>query len=165
MKQFETERLILRPWRESDFEDLANFFSSEEDARFVGGVKNKEQSWRLMATYLGHLELRGYSIMAVERKDTNQLAGGLGLWNSTPWPELELGYWFVPAHQKQGFAAEAGRGMIQHAFENLNLQTFVSYIHPDNEPSKKLSERLGGKFEKMMDLLDFGEHCVYRYKK
>ena len=163
MLGLETERLIFRQWHSSDFEQFHSFHSSEEDARYVGGVKSAEESWRLMATYIGHFELFGYSYLAVIEKQTKCLLGTVGLWNSTPWPEPELGYWLFPECQGKGFGIEAGIAIKKLALEKLKLESLVSYIDPLNVPSKKLASRLGAKYEGNVQLLSFGPHEIFRY--
>lgn len=161
--KLETERLILRQWREADFETFAAYFSNEETAKYVGGKKTREEAWRLMAAYIGHWHLKGFSYLAVQEKESNNIAGCIGLWKSDPWPELEMGYWFLKEKQGKGYATEAGLCMKNFAFETVRSNTLVSYIDPTNTPSRKLSERLGGIHEQNIQLLNFGEHCVYRY--
>lgn len=159
----ETERLIFRQWDISDYEQFTKFYSDEKNARFVGGVKNAEEAYRLMATYIGHYELNGYSYLAVTEKASKNLIGTVGLWNSKPWPEPELGYWILPEHQGKGFATEAGLAVKKFALDTLKLESLVSYIDPSNEASIQLALRLGAKYDSEIDLLDFGLHSVYRY--
>ena len=160
----ETERLIFRQWQKSDFQSFADFYKNEENARFIGGIKNPEESWRLMATYIGHYELNGYSYLALNEKVSGKLVGTVGLWNSHPWPEPELGYWLMPNAQGKGYGTEAGLAVKDFALNTLNIDSLVSYIDEANEPSKKLALRLGAKYDTVMDLLDFGRHEVYRYR-
>lgn len=159
----ETDRLKFRQWKIEDFEAFVNFYSSKEHARFVGGVKSSEEAWRLMATYIGHYELKGYSYPAIVEKETERLIGTVGLWNSDPWPEIEMGYWLLPEMQGKGYGVEAGEAVKDFAFNELKLETLVSYISPTNEASKKLATRLGAKLDSTIELLDFGIHEVYRY--
>ena len=160
----ETERLIFRQWQHSDYQSFAEFYQSEENARFVGGIKNPEESWRLMATYIGHYELNGYSYLAIDEKSSGNLIGTVGIWNSYPWPEPELGYWLMSHAHGKGFGVEAGIAVKNFALETLNFDSLVSYIDPANEPSSKLALRLGANFDKIVELLDFGAHEVYRYR-
>ncbi len=160
----ETERLIFRQWKKTDYPILSDFYSVDENVRFVGGVKTPEESWRLMATYIGHYHLNGFSYLAIAEKNTGNLIGTVGLWDSNPWPEPELGYWLLPNYQGKGYGVEAGLAVKMFALEKLNLNSLVSYIDPSNEPSKKLALRLGAKYDTTIDLLDFGSHEVYRYK-
>lgn len=162
MKNLETERLKFREWQSADFHDFARFYEKKANAEFVGGVKTAEQAWRLMATYLGHYQLKGFSYLALETKADQALVGTVGLWKSAPWPEHELGYWLLPHMQGKGYAAEAGKAVLQFAQE-LRLPSLVSYIDPANMPSKKLAMKLGATHTETISLLDFGPHEVYRY--
>lgn len=163
--ELETDRLILRQFCATDFEYFSNYFEDATLTKFIGGIKNKEQAWRLMATYIGHWQIKGFGKMAVVEKATNKFAGCAGLWKSDAWPELELGYWFLKEMQGKGYATEAAQRLKIFAFENLKADTLVSYIHPDNTPSQRLAERLGGQQEEMIELFDFGPHYIYRYSK
>ena len=161
--ELETDRLVLRQWRAVDFEYFVTYFSDEGLSKYIGGIKNREEAWRLLATYIGHWQLKGFGYMAVEEKETNKFLGCTGLWNSEPWPELELGYWFRKEAQGKGYASEAALCVKKFAFHELKVDTLVSYIHPENEASKKLAVRIGGDYDKTIELLGFGPHCVYRY--
>ena len=130
MKPIATERLLLRPWSEADYPEMLRFFSDPETANFVGGTKNEEEVWRLLATYIGHLQLKGYSYLAIEEKSTGALVGAAGLWNSEPWPELELGYWVIKEHQGKGYATEAAKCLLDFEINlgvNININVNVNY--------------------------------------
>ena len=161
--QLESERLILRPWCEADFEPFAAYYAEEETARFVGGLCTRPQAWRRFAAMLGHWQLRGYGEWAVEIKASGAFAGAVGLLFPEGWPELELGYWLTLEQQGHGYATEAARTARQYAREVLGKQTLVSYIDPLNLPSIRVAERLGAVYEDTIALCGFGDHRVYRY--
>ncbi len=161
----QTARLLLRPWKNEDFEGYAAYYADEETARFVGGRSSREAAWRRMASLIGHWALRGFGYWAVEERGTGRFVGCAGLWHSDGWPELELGYWLVPAMQGKGYATEAAGRARDWAFAELGAETLVSYIDPSNEASKHVAERLGARYESTIELLDFGPHCVYRYPR
>ncbi len=163
MMGMETQRLVFRQWRPEDYATFAAFFSDPEVARFVGGIKSSEEAWRLMATYVGHYELNQFGYLAIDDKNTDALIGTVGLWKSEPWPEVELGYWLLPAAHGQGFAQEAAQAVMKYAFDVLALPTLVSYIDPANTPSIALAQRLGAVMDGEIELLEFGPHQVYRY--
>jgi RimJ/RimL family protein N-acetyltransferase len=160
----ETERLIFRMWQESDFPAIAAFHANEQHAKYVGGTKSPVETWNMMAAYIGHYTLHGFSYLAIDEKATGKLIGTVGLWNSTPWPEQELGYWLLPEAQGKGFGTEAGLALKQYALEALHFESLVSYIAPANESSKRLALRLGAKMDGKIELLQYGPHEVYRYK-
>lgn len=158
-----TERLILRQWRQTDFEPFARFHADPEHSRYVGGPMGRPMSWRYFAGVIGHWVLRGFGFWAVEEKDSKRLIGGVGLWYPEGWPEPELAYWLTPDAQGKGYATEAGLKALETAHEVMRLETLVSYIHPRNDASIQLAERLGAVFEGTIEFLDRGVHRVYRY--
>ncbi len=163
MTEVETERLRFRQWRADDFEDYAKYYADENLARFVGGQMDRNKAWRYLASVVGHWSLRGYGIWAVEEKETGAFVGGIGLWNPEGWPEPEVGYWLMPEMMGKGYATEAVVRSREYAYDVLGMETLVSYIHPDNEPSKRVAERAGAHLEEVIELLEHGPHCVYRH--
>ena len=163
--EFETERLLMRQWTQDDFEIYAAYYANEETARFVGGKMDRAKAWRHMAAVVGHWLLRGYGFWAVDEKSSGKFVGCVGLWKPEGWPELELGYWLVEDAFGKGYATEAAIRSLQYAYNDLNVDTLVSYIDPANEPSIAVAERLGADREKIINLLDLGPHCVFRHKK
>jgi len=163
--EIETSRLRLRQWKESDFKIYADYYSDERLAKYVGGKMDKEMAWRKMASLIGHWYLKGFGYWAVEEKQTKNFVGCVGLWKSELWPEVELGYWILPEMYGKGYATEAGLASRSFAFDDLGLPSLVSYIDPYNEPSKRTAIKIGAKYETTIDLLNFGQHCVYRYER
>jgi RimJ/RimL family protein N-acetyltransferase len=142
--QLETERTIMRAWRPEDLDAVAAWTSDPEVMRFVGGVQTRHGAWRSLATYLGHWQLRGYGLWAVQRRSDGQLIGRVGLWNPEGWPGIEVGWTFARGAWGQGYATECGAASLAWAWENLpDLERILSVIDPDNWPSRRVAERLG----------------------
>ncbi len=161
--EIETSRLRLRQWKESDFKIYSEYYSDKDLAKYVGGKLDKEMAWRKMTSLIGHWYLKGFGYWAVEEKNTQKFVGCVGLWKSEPWPEIELGYWILPKMYGNGYATEAGTASKIFAFDSLKLSSLVSYIDPSNEPSKRTALKIGATYDSMINLLNFGTHCVYRY--
>ncbi|MEL6847063.1 MAG: GNAT family N-acetyltransferase, partial [Bacteroidota bacterium] len=149
--------------QEEDVSEIIPAFADENWSAYLGGRKDAEGCWRLIAGYMGHWEMRGYGYWALEDKSTARLLGGAGLWHSPQWPALELGYWILPAYQRQGYAMEACQHILESVSQEMQPDSLVSFIHPDNQPSQALALRLGGKKEAAIPLLTFGPHLVFRY--
>ena len=158
-----TERLRLRQWRDSDLGAYAAFFADERQARFVGGACPDYEAWRRLAVVAGHWALKGFGLWAVEERDGGGFVGCVGVQKPEGWPEMELGYWIAPGMQHRGYATEAGLAARAHAYDTLDIDTLVSFIHPDNTPSIRVAERLGASLERYIELLAFGRHGVYRH--
>lgn len=142
----ETERLRLRGWRESDHSKLASFMASEP-SRFVGGPLNEADSWRRIAMFIGHWQLRGFGPWALEEKQSEQVAGYAGLWHPYGFPEPEVLYALFDGFHGRGLATEAAARCRAHAYEKLGWRTVVSFILPDNVPSQRVARRLGASLE------------------
>jgi RimJ/RimL family protein N-acetyltransferase len=100
-----------------------------------------------MAMFVGHWQLRGYGVWAVEEKATGAFIGRVGLHNPDGWPGIEVGWTLGRASWGKGFATEAGRAALTWSFDALGLDHIISLIHPENARSIRVAERLGMKFE------------------
>ena len=163
MSSIETDRLKLRLWNETDFDQFAEYYADENNAKYLGGKKNIDDAWRHFALQIGHWQLKGFGYWAVEEKTSGNFIGCVGLWKSAGWPELELGYWLLNEHQGKGYAQEAALKCKEYARDALSAKTLVSYIAPENERSINLALKLGAKYDQTIELLTHGPHCVYRY--
>jgi RimJ/RimL family protein N-acetyltransferase len=148
--EMETERLILRQFRESDLDAFAEICGDPQVMRYIGEFKPLDRmgAWRGIALQLGHWQLRGYGMWAVEEKASGRLIGRVGLWKPEGWPELEVGWMLHRAYWGRGFASEAGRASIDAAFRVLGVDHLISIIHPENTASMRVAERVGETFER-----------------
>ncbi len=148
----ETERLRLRPWRNSDLDDFATFLANGEDTRFIGGPLTRGDTWRRIAMLVGHWTLRGFGNWAIDDKASGAFVGYSGLWMPEGWPEAELMWGILPAYRSRGYATEAAGRARKFAFEELRWPTAVSYIATTNTPSRQVAERLGALRDGMTEL-------------
>ena len=144
----ETERLILRNWREDDFEAYASLCADPQVMRYLGGkTLDRTEAWRHMAMMIGHWQLRGYGLWAVEEKATGQFAGRIGFLNPEGWPGFELGWTLKREFWGKGYATEGARRALEYAFKELDKQHVISLIHQENLSSMRVAERLGETLE------------------
>ena len=79
MPTLTTQRLILRPLQDDDFDAFAQIVADPEVQRFMAsGPLSRAHAWRQLAIFLGHDALRGYSQNAVVERDTGRLVGRAG---------------------------------------------------------------------------------------
>jgi RimJ/RimL family protein N-acetyltransferase len=149
----ETPRLLLRPFRESDVDALARINADPEVARFLtdGKPLDRTQTWRQIALFLGHLQMRGYTALAIEMRSTGEVVGRSGPWFPEGWPMLEVGWVVDSAHRGRGIATEAGRASIDWCFANLGVEAVCSVIRPDNHPSARVAEKLGATIDRQIE--------------
>ena len=157
-----TARLTLRAPAEQDFDTFAEFFASER-AQFVGGPATREQSWRMLATELGHWHLRGFGRWAVEETATGAFAGIIGNWYPLGWPEPEIGWDLMNGFEGRGYATEAALAALTHAYQRLNWKTAVSLVSPPNDGSRRVAKRMGAKREGMFTHERHGPLEIWRH--
>lgn len=144
--RLETPRLILRAWRESDFEPFTALMADDEAGRFLTSDQrplDRAGAWRALALIVGHWALRGHGLFAVEEKASGAFVGRVGLWRPEGWPGTELGWALHPAFRGRGYAFEAARAAGDWAFAAFDLARLVSLIHSENARSQLLARRLG----------------------
>lgn len=162
MQTLRTERLLLRMLREEDFEEYAAMVADAEVSRYLGEGKplSRGDAWRQMAFILGHWQLRGYGMWAVEEAATGRLAGRIGFLYPEGWPDFELGWTLAREFWGCGYATEGARRALDFAFEEMERDHVVSLIRPDNTASIRVAERLGESLEGSVELFG-GEALVY----
>jgi RimJ/RimL family protein N-acetyltransferase len=150
----ETDRLILRMYRLSDFEDHFKLCADPDVMRYLLGGKplSRLEAWRHMAFLIGHWELLGYGYFVAEEKKTSRFVGRIGFTNPEGWPGFELGWTIAPEFQGRGFATEGAKVLLQYAFNEMGREHVISVINPDNKPSIRVAERLGEKLEGQADV-------------
>jgi len=158
----ETARLRLRQFSEADLDAYAVMCADPDVMRYLGtGVTmNRGETWRAIAGMLGHWQLRGYGMWALESKQTGELVGRAGFINPEGWPGFELGWVLGKPHWGKGYATEAAREAQRYAYEVLKRDRFISLIRHANTPSIKVAERLGSKLAGEVELMG-GPTLVY----
>jgi RimJ/RimL family protein N-acetyltransferase len=143
----ETERLLLRPFSESDVEPMLEILQDPDVVHYVGDrhVPTRQETWRMVAGWLGHWELRGYGQWAIEERASNQLVGRAGIINPADWPGPEVGYLLGKAWWGRGFATEGARAAMDWGFGEIGFgfADLLSLIDPANKRSIAVATRLG----------------------
>jgi RimJ/RimL family protein N-acetyltransferase len=148
-ERLETERLILRMFRDEDLDRYASFCADPDVMRYLGEGKvlTRPEAWRQMAMILGHWRLRGYGLWAVEERATGDLVGRIGFFNPEGWPGFELGWVLGKAYWGRGYATEGARRALDHAFTEMGQDHVISLIYPANAGSIRVAERVGETLE------------------
>ena len=139
----ETERLILRPWREDDAEKLYKYASDPEIGPPAGWPPHTsvENSREIIRTVLSAPET-----FAVCLKSDGEPIGSIGFHCNDlaeDDDEYELGYWIGKPFWGQGFIPEASREMLRYAFEELCMNRIWCGYYDGNEKSRRVQQKLG----------------------
>ena len=137
-----TERLIIRSFLESDYTDLYEYLCLKEIYRFEPGepisIEEAKQICRERA--------KGTDFHAVTlRGEKKKLIGHVSFIQVEPklFMTWEIGFIFNPAFQNKGYATEASRSIIDHAFKKLNVHRIVGFCSMENIASQRVLEKCG----------------------
>ncbi len=165
MKILETERLVLREVRMSDLEDMyRTVYGNPEVVPFwTSKLRTLEETRDRLARRIQSSEGGdGFGSWAIVRRDDNTLLGLIDLISyrasyivfqdapDSPYHslEVEMSYALGREYWGQGYATEAGKSVINYAFEDLRLRRLVNSVHSENIRSVNLMKRLGFRIEK-----------------
>lgn len=148
IETIETDRLVMRPFEESDLDALSDLQSEQAFWWFPlrRGMTAEETSGflgRTIATY----ETERPSFHALVERSTGALVGWAGLAVPDFLPEvlpaIEVGWRLGEAFWGRGYATEAGGAAIRWGFTQLGLDEIISIFEPENVASGKAMDRLG----------------------
>ena len=175
MPPLETPRLLIRPFVRDDLAAIHQILDVELGEVDMGSegaqTLSKRQRWLEWAVMnyeaLARLYQPPYGDRAVVLRQTGQLIGAVGFVPCLgPFARLpsfhapdeasarlftaEFGLYYAlsPSHQRQGYATEAARAMVDYAFSQLNLKRIVATTTYDNAASLGVMRKLGMRIEK-----------------
>lgn len=148
MTEISTERLTLRRYRESDYDDLLKLQSNPEVARFLlYDARSPEQVREGLAKRLADvaMDTDGQALtFAVVLTETGQHLGEVTLFvYSAEHRSGEIGYVFHPESAGHGYASEATKELLRLGFEHYGWHRLIARLDARNTASYKLLERLG----------------------
>ena len=143
-----TPRLVLRPFRETDLEDLYEYARVDGVGQMAGWMPHKtiEESRTILDMFI-----RGRKVFAVELKETSKVIGSFGIEEQDPDPEeellgRELGYVLHKSYWGLGLMPEAANRVVSWCFEELGLD-YLTCSHFDwNMQSSRVIEKTGFRY-------------------
>lgn len=143
----ETERLLLRPWDETDAEECYRYAKDPLVGPIAGWPPHTsaEHSRQVIRD-----ALRAPETYAIVLKEIGLPIGSIGLHRNDLAEgddEMELGYWIGVPHWGRGYAPEAARALLRHAFEELKLARVWCGYYEGNARSRRVQEKLGFQYQ------------------
>ena len=157
MKVLETDRLILRHLNADDDEFIYELVNDPSFIRYIGdkGVRTLDDARNyIFSGPVAMYERLGYGLYATELKDGHVPIGMCGILKRDTLPHPDIGFAFLPAYWKQGYAFESAAAVLKYAREVLGIDQVLAITTPDNEASGKLLEKIGLRFERLIKLTE-----------
>ena len=143
----ETERLLLRPWRDVDRAPMAAMLADPEVMWDYERLFDRAESDSRIERYQDAYLRLGYGRFPVLDKRGDKFLGYCGImpvFDGHPMaPGVEIGWRFTRAAWGNGYATESARACLHHGFEQCGLSEVLSYTRNDNTRSENVMKRLG----------------------
>jgi RimJ/RimL family protein N-acetyltransferase len=147
MTTLQTDRLLLRPWRDEDLPAFAALNGDAEVMAFMPKRLSRGESDAFADRIRRRIDTEGWGLWALEVPGVAPFAGYVGL--SVPsfvapfTPCVEIGWRLSRACWGRGYATEAARLVVDHGFRALGLAEIVSFTYQGNARSRAVMQRLG----------------------
>ncbi|MEP4380628.1 MAG: GNAT family N-acetyltransferase [Alphaproteobacteria bacterium] len=155
MQPLTTDRLELRPFQIEDTAAAFGFFADPEVMRFSlnGPHSSRKTTEDFIVANINRQDRLGFSIWAVIESSSNDLIGMCGLAEfGHGVPGIELAYRLRRDRWGRGYATEAGRATVDHAFGPLGLDRLIAAVERANAPSIHVLMKCGFTFVEDRDI-------------
>lgn len=144
----ETERLILRSWRDEDRAPFLAMCNSPEVMAYLGGPADAAEIDAGIGRIRACEEANGFCFWAMERRADQAFLGfcGLKIVLDPGLPiggDIEIGWRLRRDAWGQGYAREAALASLHWAWDNLSVPRVIAMTVPANRRSWGLMERIG----------------------
>lgn len=152
--QLETERLLLRDWRDGDFGALHALCTCPQVMATIGPLHDEEKTGGLLARLQERAAQYGHTFWAMERKGDGRVIGFCGV-SRGPAPPieglLEIGWRLAADCWGQSYAREAAQATLGWIARNRSGEPVCAITSVGNGRSRALMERLGMYYRSDMD--------------
>ena len=149
VQEVDTGRLLIRQLTHSDDEFILRLLNEKAFLHFIGdkGVRTREDARNYltngpMASYAAH----GFGLFLVIEKSSGAPVGMCGLLRRDDQAHPDIGFAFLADYQARGYGFESAVAVMEIGHMQLNIETIVAFVAPENERSIHLLERLGFTF-------------------
>ncbi|HTO96275.1 MAG TPA: GNAT family N-acetyltransferase [Myxococcales bacterium] len=144
MDRLRSPSLLLDPLDREDYPWICALYADPEVMRFIGsGVRSEQQSRTNLDALLAQAERLGFGYWMVRERETAERVGGALLIVRREGTPVELGFAFARAFWGKGFATEAARALVDHAFGDLRIPLLQAFTDVDNAASGAVLRKAG----------------------
>lgn len=159
-----TQRLWILGVTIADVDLLFQLTADREVMRFLPDILNYQETKQMVRKILEHYATYGYCYWKILSRTRGEFIGIAGLLHQEidGNPETEISYRIKPEYWNNGYATEAAQACKEYAEKALGKKRLISIIHPMNNASKRVAQKLGAIKFKTTAFLG-KEHEVYVY--
>ena len=160
----ETERLILQPVKMEDAEFILELYNSPNFIKFIGdrNLRTVEDAETyIKEKFLPHVEKHGFGSYVIVTKSDTKKIGNVGIYVRDGLDAPDIGFSFLPEFERKGYGFEASKKLMEIAFSEFGLKKISAITTKENIASQKLIEKLGLKFQSIVQLPDDPEDLLY----
>ena len=150
-----TQRLFVRPITVDDAPFILTLLNEPSFLRYIGDkqVRNLEDARQyILNGPVASYERHGFGLCLMELRESHAPIGMCGILKREELPDPDIGFALLPDFCQQGLAFEAAMAVLNDASERLKLERILAITSLDNEASINLLERLGFRFERVIEL-------------
>lgn len=146
---FQTERLLIRPYIQTDFENFFRMSNDEEVMRYIRPVQTRLEAEVFFKKIMADYELRpGLGRWAMLTNPGNIFVGSFAVIPVENSTDIQLGYSLLPEYWGKGYAFESVRGGLDYAFNILKLEKVLGVTESPNTASQKVLTKAGFQYER-----------------
>lgn len=164
MKEYRTERLILRPTSIDDAEMMLQLLNSPKYIQNIGdrGVRTREDAMRyIQERFEPHYNKHGFGSFTLIKKNTSEKIGTCGLYVRPGLEVPDIGFALFEDFENQGYGYESASHLIEKLSKDFHLEKVSAITSKTNLPSQKLIQKLGLRFKKRVVLPNEDEELLY----
>lgn len=173
----ETERLILRTWKDADAQAYFNINQDPRVIEYLLGSLTMQQVTDFMRYMNSQFDEIGMALWAVEEKSTGKLMGYIGFdpikWEAPFGQTNEIAWRLGSEFWGKGYATEGAKAVLEYGFNKRGLKEVVSFTVPANVRSLRVMEKIGMKRDFAADFAHpklpadhpLSLHVLYRIQK
>lgn len=147
MVYIETDRLLLRQYKQTDLDDFIRLNSDPEVMRYFLNTKTAAESEEMLLKLQDNLEANGYGVFAVEEKATQKFIGFIGFnrfeFDVDFAPAMEVLWRLLPEFWNKGYASEGAKACLHFAEDRLNLERVYAFTTLPNKASEQVMIKNG----------------------
>lgn len=160
VKILETERLVVRTWEPADVDAAIPIYGDPKVMEYWPAPETPDQVAARVKRFIERQAEQGMTLWLLERKSDGRQIGHAGYQLLAGGPDIEIGWLLASDCWGRGYATEAARGCMAHAFANRPIERLVAIVQAVNVRSVAVAKRLGMTFERVGVWHGF-EHELY----